>query len=83
MWRSTKLSRLVDSYHETLLKNNKVEKILDLNEEERILYEVYKCSPDMQILLNLLSEKEGLWASIIILSVFDKSFKNQFKVKDF
>ena len=79
-WRSTQLSRLVDTYLETLVEQKGVKKISDLKEEEQILHEVYTHSPDMQMLLNLLTEKEGIWASILILSTFDRNFKNEFKV---
>ena len=74
------MSRLVDTYLETLLETNGVKEIADLKEEDRILYELYSRSPDMQMLLNLLTEKEGIWSSILILSIIDKSFKNEFKV---
>ena len=43
--------------------------------------EIYCRSPDMQMLLNLLVETEGIWAAILILSLFDGKFKNEFKVK--
>jgi len=56
-WRSTQLSRLVDTYLETLVEQKGVKKITDLKEEEQILHEVYTHSPDMQMLLNLLTEK--------------------------
>ena len=79
-WRSTQLSRLVDTYLETLVEQKGVKKISDLKEEEQILHEVYTHSPDMQMLLNLLTEKEGIWSSILILSTFDRNFKNEFKV---
>ena len=79
-WRSTQLSRLVDTYLETLVEQKGVKKITDLKEEEQILHEVYTHSPDMQMLLNLLTEKEGIWSSILILSTFDRNFKNEFKV---
>ena len=78
--RSTQLSRLVDTYLETLVEQKGVKKISDLKEEEQILHEVYTHSPDMQMLLNLLTEKEGIWSSILILSTFDRNFKNEFKV---
>ena len=42
--------------------------------------EIYCGSPDMQMLLNLLVETEGIWAAILILSLFDGKFKNEFKV---
>ena len=65
---------------ETLVETKGVKKISDLKEEDRILHELYSRSPDMQMLLNLLTEKEGIWSSILILSIIDKSFKNEFKV---
>ena len=37
----------------------------------------------MQMLLNLLAEKEGMWSAILILSIFDVDFKNEFKVIHF
>ena len=79
-WRSTQLSRLVDTYLETLMETHGVSKISDLKDEDQILHKVYTRSPDMQMLLNLLMEKEGIWSSILILSIFDKNFKNEFKV---
>ena len=79
-WRSTQLSRLVDTYLETLMETHRVSKISDLKDEDQILHKVYTRSPDMQMLLNLLMEKEGIWSSILILSIFDKNFKNEFKV---
>ena len=44
---------------------------------------IYLRSPDMQMLLNLLAEKEGMWSAILILSIFDVDFKNEFKVIHF
>ena len=44
---------------------------------------IYLRSPDMQMLLNLLAEKEGMWSAILILSIFDVDFKNEFKVTHF
>jgi hypothetical protein len=44
------------------------------------LDDVYVSSPDMQMLLNLLVETEGVWAAVLILSLFDGKFKNEFKV---
>ena len=82
-WTSTQLSQFVDTYLESLMEKNGVTKISDLKEEEQTLHKIYKCSPDMKMLLNLLTEKEGIWSSIIILSVFDRLFKNEFKVLDF
>ena len=54
-WRSTKLTRLVNSYLETRLHRKKFS---TLTEEDKVLYEVYTLSPDMQMLLNLLTEKK-------------------------
>ena len=80
-WRSTKLTGLIDSYFETLVVNNNSNSENQISKDEtKMLHELYFLSPDMQMLLNLLAEKEGMWASILILSLFDKSFKNEFKV---
>ena len=80
-WRSTtKLTRLVDTYVQNFIDRSNVKGFSSLKEEERVLYDVYLLSPDMQMLLNLLTEKEGIWSAILILSLFDKSFKNEFKV---
>ncbi|TRY62181.1 hypothetical protein TCAL_11511 [Tigriopus californicus] len=42
----------------------------------------YFGSPDLQMLMNLLAAKEGIWAAILVLSAFDANFKSQFKVRD-
>lgn len=42
----------------------------------------YFSSPDLQMLMNLLAAKEGIWASLLVLSAFDANFKSQFKVRD-
>ena len=34
------------------------------------------------MLLNLLAAQEGIWSSILVLSIFDKSFKDEFRVQD-
>ena len=81
-WRSTQLTKLVNSHLQTLALKNDIQNLQHLKDEEKVLYEIYTLSPDMQMLLNLLTEKEGIWSSIIILSLFDKSFKNEFKVRD-
>ena len=65
---------------QNLVERNNVKDVWSLKEEDRILYNVYTLSPDMHMLLNLLTEKEGIWSAILILSLFDKSFKNEFKV---
>jgi hypothetical protein len=75
----TKLGSLVDTYLENLAKKSSTD-MNGLNDEDKVLYEVYTESPDMQMLLNLLTAKEGIWSAILILSLFDKSFKNEFKV---
>ena len=64
------------------MKRNGISDISYLSEEDKILHEIYTQSPDMQMLLNLLAEKEGIWSALLILSLFDKSFKNEFKVRD-
>jgi len=45
-----------------------------------VIDEVYCKSSDMQMLLNLLVETKGIWAAILILSLFDVKFKKEFKV---
>ena len=50
-----------------------------LENEDKMLYEAFTRSPDMQMLLNLLAAKEGIWSSILILCLFDKCYKNEFK----
>ncbi len=40
----------------------------------------YDDSPDLQMLLNLLAEKEGIWAALIILCLFDRNFRSEFRV---
>ena len=76
---TTKLGKLIDSYHEEEyqmkrggLENDAIATTSIAN--------IYLRSPDMQMLLNLLAEKEGMWSAILILSIFDSNFKNQFKV---
>ena len=72
---------MIDSYFETLVVNNNSNSENQISKDEtKMLHELYFLSPDMQMLLNLLAEKEGMWASILILSLFDKSFKYEFKV---
>ncbi len=75
--RTTQLGRLVDTYFDNLYRNPAAQ-----NDDTKFLYEVYLESPDMQMLLNLLTEKEGIWSALLILSLFDKNFKNEFKVRD-
>ena len=81
-WRSTKLTRLVETYLQHIAAKNDIRNLDHLRDEERVLYEIYILSPDMQMLLNLLAAKEGIWASILVLSIFDKSFKDEFRVRD-
>ena len=70
---------MVDTYIKSLMERNNIKEISSLKDEDRVLHEVYTQSPDMQMLLNLLTEKEGIWSALLILSIFDKSFKNEFK----
>ena len=79
---TTKLGRLIDNYIEDGIQrggsNDGLNKIMTTSIEN-----IYLRSPDMQMLLNLLAEKEGMWSAILILSIFDVDFKNEFKVIHF
>ena len=79
---TTKLGRLIDNYIEDGIQrgglNDGSNKIMTTSIEN-----IYLRSPDMQMLLNLLAEKEGMWSAILILSIFDVDFKNEFKVIHF
>ena len=81
-WRPTKLTRLIETHLQGIAAKNEIRNLDHLTEEERVLYEIYILSPDMQMLLNLLAAQEGIWSSILVLSIFDKSFKDQFRVRD-
>ena len=76
---TTKLGRLIDNYIEDGIQRGGLtdgsNKIMTTSIEN-----IYLRSPDMQMLLNLLAEKEGMWSAILILSIFDVDFKNEFKV---
>ena len=76
---TTKLGKLIDSYQEEeyRLKSGVVS---DNAVATTSIDNIYLRSPDMQMLMNLLAEKEGMWSAILILSIFDSNFKNQFKV---
>ena len=43
----------------------------------------YHDSPDLQMLLNLLAEKEGIWSALLILCMFDRNFRSEFRVRKF
>ena len=79
---TTKLGKLIDNYIEDRIQrggiNDGSNKIMTTSIEN-----IYLRSPDMQMLLNLLAEKEGMWSAILILSIFDVDFKNEFKVIHF
>ena len=79
---TTKLGKLIDNYIEDGIQrgelNDGSNKIMTTSIEN-----IYLRSPDMQMLLNLLAEKEGMWSAILILSIFDVDFKNEFKVTHF
>ena len=79
---ATKLGKLIDNYMEDGNQrgdlNNGSNTIMTTSIEN-----IYLRSPDMQMLLNLLAEKEGMWSAILILSIFDVDFKNEFKVTQF
>ena len=80
---TTKLGKLIDNYHEIENRpgsnENNINSSLILTTS---IDNIYLRSPDMQMLLNLLAEKEGMWSAILILSIFDSNFKNHFKVKE-
>ena len=46
-----------------------------------IIDEIYYHSLDMRLLLNILTETHGLWAPLLILSLFDQNFRQLFKVR--
>ena len=79
---TTKLGRLIDNYIDDGIQRGELidgsNKIMTTSIEN-----IYLRSPDMQMLLNLLAEKEGMWSAILILSIFDVDFKNEFKVIHF
>ena len=81
-WRPTKLTRLVETHLQGIAAKNQIRNLDHLRGDERVLYEIYILSPDMQLLLNLLAAQEGIWSSILVLSIFDKSFKDEFRVRD-
>ena len=74
---TTKLGKLIDNYYEIENNENNINSSLILTTS---VDNIYLRSPDMQMLLNLLAEKEGMWSAILILSMFDSNFKNHFKV---
>ena len=45
----------------------------------RVIRELYFHSTDMRLLLNILTETNGLWAPLLILALFDQSFRQLFK----
>ena len=76
------MTRLVETHLQGIAAKNGIRNLDHLTEDERVLYEIYILSPDMQMLLNLLAAQEGIWSSILVLSIFDKSFKDEFRVRD-
>ena len=79
---TTKLGKLIENYQNELNQGRSTESEKRLASIMTTTVEnVYLRSPDMQMLLNLLAEKEGMWSAILILSIFDSSFKNEFKVR--
>ena len=46
----------------------------------RVIEEIYYSSLDMRLLLNILTETNGLWAPLLILSLFDPNFGQLFNV---
>ena len=47
----------------------------------RVINEIYFHSLDMRLLLNILTETHGLWAPLLILSLFDPNFRQLFNVR--
>ena len=43
---------------------------------------VVRNSPDLQMLLSLLVEKEGVWAGLLVLAAMDPQFTGEFRVED-
>ena len=79
---TTKLGKLIDNYQDNENPSGKNEN--NTNSSMNLTTSVdniYLRSPDMQMLLNLLAEKEGMWSAILILSIFDSNFKNHFRTK--
>ena len=78
---TTKLGKLIDKYQKEVNQHGKNGKTKNSTPLMTTSVEnIYLQSPDMQMLLNLLAEKEGMWSAILILSIFDAHFKNEFKV---
>ena len=48
----------------------------------RVIDEIYFHSLDMRLLLNILTETNGLWAPLLILSLFDPNFRQLFNVSN-
>jgi len=47
----------------------------------RVIEEIYYSSLDMRLLLNILTETNGLWAPLLILSLFDPNFRQLFNAQ--
>ena len=43
---------------------------------------IFQTSPDMQMLLSLLVEKEGMWSGLLVLTAFDAQFRDEFRIQD-
>ncbi|XP_023323261.1 uncharacterized protein LOC111697470 [Eurytemora carolleeae] len=67
MVANTKLSRLLNKCQQ------------DMKPFPSTINSIYFKSTDMRLLLNILTETKGLWASLRILSLFDSSFRQIFK----
>ena len=82
---TTKLGKLLDNYQDEVIQQGRYEntKKSEASMMTTSVENIYLRSPDMQMLLNLLAEKEGMWSAILILSIFDTHFKNEFKVSIF
>lgn len=66
--------------------NTKLGKVMNICKEEvkpfpRVIDEIYFHSLDMRLLLNILTETNGLWAPLLILSLFDPNFRQLFNAQ--
>jgi len=66
--------------------NTKLGRVMNVCREEvkpfpRVIEEIYYSSLDMRLLLNILTETNGLWAPLLILSLFDPNFRQLFNAQ--
>lgn len=65
------------------IANTKLGRVMNVCKDEvkpfpRVIAEIYFHSLDMRLLLNILTETNGLWAPLLILSLFDPNFRQLF-----